>query len=87
MKPGPLTAAEIIIWSLDRQPEDWKVDRYRLHNENLQVLLWIANGWSFVKEERGHAPLKRGDRRRIWKAYERWAAVRLKTKVLEEKLT
>lgn len=68
------TIADQIIQSLEEEPESWKQDIYTIYHKG-GIRLWVdraRSGLQIQDSPRGMIPFTFWQKRRVWKAIERW---------------
>lgn len=82
-----MKAYQLICDSLATEQDDWKVDAHHLRNQKLGVVVWVANGPSFCREQTGKARWGLWGALKVWRAYKLWCVSMIVTARLENTLS
>ena len=63
---------QIIVRSLETNPEDWRADEHSLESRKLKISIWIGNGALFCREEKGKLVWGFIGGLIVWNSYKKW---------------
>jgi hypothetical protein len=74
----PLTGVELIIRSLENNPDDWKQTKYVLEHQK-GIKIWTSNGLDFLEIQAPEViEIPKNDKKRLYAAILAWRVTKLR---------